>query len=122
MNPPGTAADMTKPANRGHSARRRSELERLLDLTVLEPTHPELGTIRRGEHADDAGWRSSVPGLQPRCAATVPRTGRGGYAAPPSEWLIISVMLTDSFPTRLGVAAAVVERSRNVSGCAASCQ
>jgi hypothetical protein len=25
-------------------ANRRSELERLLDRTVLEPTHPELGT------------------------------------------------------------------------------
>jgi hypothetical protein len=30
---------MTKP-----SKRRRSELERLVDLTVLGPTHPELGT------------------------------------------------------------------------------
>jgi hypothetical protein len=30
---------MTKP-----SKRRRAELERLVDLTVLGPTHPELGT------------------------------------------------------------------------------
>ena len=30
---------MTKP-----SKRRRSELERLVDLTILGPTHPELGT------------------------------------------------------------------------------
>jgi hypothetical protein len=35
---------MTKPANRSQSARRRSELERLLDRTVLEPTDPVLGT------------------------------------------------------------------------------
>ena len=27
--------------------RRRSELERLLDRTILEPTHPELGTCWR---------------------------------------------------------------------------
>jgi hypothetical protein len=37
---------MTKPPNRRQPARRRSELERLLDLTVLEPTHPELGSWR----------------------------------------------------------------------------
>jgi hypothetical protein len=30
--------------NRERPRRRRSELERLLDRTVLEPTHPELGT------------------------------------------------------------------------------
>jgi len=29
---------------RGRSGRRRSELERLVDRTVLGPTHPELGT------------------------------------------------------------------------------
>ena len=40
MSWPGhTLAAMTKP-----SKRRRSELERLVDLTVLGPTHPELGT------------------------------------------------------------------------------
>jgi hypothetical protein len=38
---------MTKPTNHGQPARRRSELERLLDRTVLEPTHPELGTCWR---------------------------------------------------------------------------
>jgi hypothetical protein len=32
---------------RGRPSRRRSELERLLDLTVLGPTHPELGTCWR---------------------------------------------------------------------------
>src|SRR5215211_5612813 len=32
---------------RGRSGNRRSELERLLDLTVLEPTHPELGSCWR---------------------------------------------------------------------------
>jgi hypothetical protein len=37
---------MSKPPNRRQPARRRSELERLLDLTVLEPTHPELGSWR----------------------------------------------------------------------------
>ena len=35
---------MPKSTNRSRPTRRRSELERLLDLTVLEPTHPELGT------------------------------------------------------------------------------
>jgi hypothetical protein len=35
---------VTEQTNRVQSARRRSELERLLDRTVLEPTHPELGT------------------------------------------------------------------------------
>jgi hypothetical protein len=29
---------------RGRSGRRRSELERLVDRTILGPTHPELGT------------------------------------------------------------------------------
>jgi hypothetical protein len=38
---------MTRSTNRGQPARRRSELERLLDLTVLEPTHPKLGTCWR---------------------------------------------------------------------------
>jgi hypothetical protein len=38
---------MTKPTTRGQPARHRSELERLLDRTVLEPTHPELGTCWR---------------------------------------------------------------------------
>ena len=38
---------MTGATNRGRPARRRSELERLLDRTVLEPTHPELGTCWR---------------------------------------------------------------------------
>src|SRR5215217_7547214 len=32
---------------RGRSWNRRSEMERLLDLTVLEPTHPELGSCWR---------------------------------------------------------------------------
>ena len=32
---------------RAPNQRRRSELERLLDLTVLGPTHPELGTCWR---------------------------------------------------------------------------
>jgi HNH endonuclease len=36
---------MTKPSkNPRRPKRRRSELERLVDLTVLGPTHPELGT------------------------------------------------------------------------------
>jgi len=46
----GTGAEMAKPtnrANRGQHARRRSELERLLDRTVLGPTDPELGTCWR---------------------------------------------------------------------------
>jgi hypothetical protein len=30
--------------NRGRPGNRRTELERLLDLTILGPTHPELGT------------------------------------------------------------------------------
>jgi hypothetical protein len=37
------ASDMTE-AGRGRPGNRRSELERLLDRTVLGPTHPELGT------------------------------------------------------------------------------
>jgi hypothetical protein len=32
---------------RQRTGKRRSELERLLDRTVLEPTHPELGTCWR---------------------------------------------------------------------------
>jgi hypothetical protein len=56
---------------------------------------PAWTSVRRGEHADDAAWRSSLPCLQPHCAATVPRTGRSRYRALPSEWLIIFVMLTD---------------------------
>jgi hypothetical protein len=56
---------------------------------------PAWTSVRRGEHADDAAWRSSLPCLQPRCAATVPRTGRSRYRALPSEWLIMFVMLTD---------------------------
>jgi hypothetical protein len=114
------------PAGHKRPGNRRAELERLIDRTVLGPTHPELGTcwqftgtttpygriasclhrrclnpdhlasrehepepkpsrrqelsqdslpawtsVRRGEHADDAAWRSSLPCLQPRCAATV---------------------------------------------------
>jgi hypothetical protein len=36
---------MTKPSNNPRRPkRRRSELERLVDLTVLGSTHPELGT------------------------------------------------------------------------------
>ena len=36
---------MIKPSkNPRRPKRRRSELERLVDLTVLGPTHPELGT------------------------------------------------------------------------------
>jgi hypothetical protein len=38
---------MTRSTNRGQPARRRSELERLLNLTDLEPTHPKLGTCWR---------------------------------------------------------------------------
>jgi HNH endonuclease len=39
---------MTKPSkNPSRPKRRRSELERLVDLTVLGPTHPELGTCWR---------------------------------------------------------------------------
>jgi HNH endonuclease len=41
---PVPGADMTNPTDRGRSGRRRSELERLIDRTVLGPTHPELGT------------------------------------------------------------------------------
>ena len=35
---------MPKPAGLRQPRRSRSELERLLDRTVLGPTHPELGT------------------------------------------------------------------------------
>ena len=35
---------MPKPAGPRQPRRSRSELERLLDRTVLGPTHPELGT------------------------------------------------------------------------------
>ena len=38
---------MSKQTYRGQSGRGRSELERLLDRTLLEPTHPELGTCWR---------------------------------------------------------------------------
>src|SRR5215213_7613156 len=37
-------ADMPKPDGPRQPGRSRSELERLLDRTVLGPTHPELGT------------------------------------------------------------------------------
>jgi HNH endonuclease len=37
-------AAAVRARNRERPLRRRSELERLLDRTVLEPTHPELGT------------------------------------------------------------------------------
>jgi len=46
----GTSAGerrLSKRTYRGQSGRRRSELERLLDRTLLEPTHPELGTCWR---------------------------------------------------------------------------
>jgi HNH endonuclease len=46
----GTSArepTLSKQTYRGQSGRRRSELERLLDRTLLEPTHPELGTCWR---------------------------------------------------------------------------
>src|SRR6266511_4758211 len=33
-----------RPGRRGRPGNRRSELERLVDRTVLGPTHPELGT------------------------------------------------------------------------------
>src|SRR5215203_4980756 len=38
---------LSKPTDRGQSGQRRSELERLVDRTVLEPTHPQLGTCWR---------------------------------------------------------------------------
>src|SRR5829696_9399975 len=42
-----SGAGMTAPADHRQSRGRRSELERLIDLTVLEPTHPQLGTCWR---------------------------------------------------------------------------
>ena len=41
------ATEVPPRRSQGRPSRRRSELERLLDLTVLGPTHPELGTCWR---------------------------------------------------------------------------
>jgi hypothetical protein len=40
-------ARLRRARHRGRPGNRRSELERLLDRSVLEPTHPELGTCWR---------------------------------------------------------------------------
>ena len=72
---------------RGRSGNRRSELERLLDLTVLEPTHPELGSCWRftgtttpyGAHRQGAGPLHPPVGLE---TVTRPDPGRHG-ATPP---------------------------------------
>jgi hypothetical protein len=82
---------------------------------------PNHLSVRRGEHADDAAWRSSLPCLQPRCPAMVPRTGRSRYRALPSEWLIIFVMLTDRvnhplpplLPFRVGRSPTVIANARS---------
>jgi len=57
---------MPKSTNRSRPTRRRSELERLLDLTVLEPTHPELGRAGSswGQPRRTAAWprpRTATP-------------------------------------------------------------
>jgi hypothetical protein len=39
-----TVSDRLRSQASGRPVYRRAELERLLDLTVLGPTHPELGT------------------------------------------------------------------------------
>jgi hypothetical protein len=44
MAEPAEVPPVLRPRRRGQPRYRRSELERLLDLTVLGPTHPELGT------------------------------------------------------------------------------
>ena len=66
---------------RGRSGNRRSELERLLDLTVLEPTHPELGScwrftgtttpygrIAKGRTATPTGWAGNCYAARSRTA------------------------------------------------------
>jgi hypothetical protein len=44
MTEPANAPPVRRPRSQGRPRNRRSELERLLDLTVLGSTHPQLGT------------------------------------------------------------------------------
>jgi hypothetical protein len=46
-SPSSTLVSPVQAHNKERPRRRRSELERLLDRTILEPTHPELGTCWR---------------------------------------------------------------------------
>jgi hypothetical protein len=47
MTEPAKVPPVPRPGRRGRPRYRRSELERLIDRTVLGPTHPELGTCWR---------------------------------------------------------------------------
>lgn len=71
---------------RGRPSRRRSELERLLDLTVLGPTHPELGTCWRFTGDDHAlrAHRQGAGQLHPPARLEAPpRPNSRGQGAPP---------------------------------------
>jgi hypothetical protein len=46
-SPSPTLVSPVRAHDQERPRRRRSELERLLDRTILEPTHPELGTCWR---------------------------------------------------------------------------
>ena len=71
---------------------RRSELERLIDLTVLEPTHPQLGTC----------WRfMGTPrhtGASPRLRTVTPTGSAGSSFAVPSQKVESSTTDAASMP------------------------
>jgi hypothetical protein len=71
---------------RGRPGNRRSELERLVDLTVLGSTHPELGNLL-AVHGDDHALRAHRQGAghlrSPARLEAPPRPDSGGQGAPP---------------------------------------
>jgi hypothetical protein len=95
---------LSKQTDRGQSGRRRSELERLLDRTVLEPTHPERAENQRhlrkmqcsqGHPLSGANLRINANGTRIELATqqTSRRSGNASASAripdnPPDEYQI----------------------------------
>jgi hypothetical protein len=79
------ATEVPPRRSRGRPSRRRSELERLLDLTVLGPTTQswDLLAIHRDDHALRAHRQGAGQLYPPARLEAPPRPNSGGQGAPP---------------------------------------